>query len=97
MKVLFHPEFANDQKKFQSDYAEISAGLAARFQREIDDAIAAVKAGLPRLRAISSIPALRSCLSSAAETCAHFHFSFFMAARPRCWCLARLSLLAPIR
>ncbi len=44
MKVLFHPDFPNDQRKFQADYAEISVGLAARFQREIDEAIAAVKA-----------------------------------------------------
>jgi hypothetical protein len=44
MKVLFHPEFPNDQRKFQSDYAEISAGLAARFRQEIDDAIEAIKA-----------------------------------------------------
>lgn len=44
MKVLFHPDFPTDQRKFQADYAEISVGLAARFQREIDDAVAAIKA-----------------------------------------------------
>lgn len=44
MKILFHPDFAADQRKFESDYAEISIGLAARFGREIDEAIAAVKA-----------------------------------------------------
>lgn len=44
MKVLFHPDFPRDQRKFEADYAEISAGLAARFRAEIDDAIAAVKA-----------------------------------------------------
>ena len=44
MTVLFHPDFPRDQRKFQADYAEISVGLAARFQREIDEAIAAVKA-----------------------------------------------------
>lgn len=43
MKVLFHPEFSVDQRKFQADYAEVSLGLAVRFQREIDDAIEAVK------------------------------------------------------
>lgn len=44
MKLLFHPDFPIDQRKFQADYAEISVGLAARFQREIEDAIAAVRA-----------------------------------------------------
>lgn len=44
MKVLFHPDFPTDQRKFQEDYAEISIGLAARFQSEVDDAVAVVKA-----------------------------------------------------
>lgn len=44
MKVLFHPEFPNDQRKFEADYAEISPGLALRFRQEIDEAIAAIKA-----------------------------------------------------
>ena len=44
MTVLFHPDFPTDQRKFQADSAEISVGLAARFQREIDGAVAAVKA-----------------------------------------------------
>ena len=44
MKVLFNADFPIDQRKPHVDYAEISVGLAARFQREIDDAIAAVKA-----------------------------------------------------
>jgi hypothetical protein len=43
MKIVFHPDFPTDQRKFQADYAEISVGLAARFQREIDDVIAAIK------------------------------------------------------
>lgn len=43
MKVLFHPDFPTDQRKFQGDYADISPGLARRFQREIDDAIDAIK------------------------------------------------------
>jgi hypothetical protein len=43
MKVRFHPEFPNDQRTFQAGYAEISAGLAARFQSETDAAIEAVK------------------------------------------------------
>ena len=43
MTVIFHPEFPNDIRKFESGYAEISSGLAARFRGEIDSAIAAVK------------------------------------------------------
>ena len=43
MTVIFHPEFPNDIRKFESSYAEISSGLAARFRGEIDSAIAAVK------------------------------------------------------
>lgn len=43
MKILFHPEFASDQRKFEADYAEISPGLAARFRAEVDTAITAVK------------------------------------------------------
>ena len=44
MKVLFHPEFPSDQRKFQADYAGISEGLGARFRQEIDEAIEAIKA-----------------------------------------------------
>ena len=43
MKLLFHPEFPSDQRKFAAGYAEISVGLAERFQREIDEAIEAVR------------------------------------------------------
>jgi hypothetical protein len=43
MKILFHPEFPKDQRKFQADYDKISAGLAMRFRDEIDRAIEAVK------------------------------------------------------
>jgi hypothetical protein len=43
MKVLFHPEFPNDQRKFQADYADISLGLGARFRQEVDEAVAAIK------------------------------------------------------
>ncbi|MFA6287999.1 MAG: hypothetical protein WC661_11500 [Opitutaceae bacterium] len=44
MKVVFHPEFPADQRKFQAGYAEISPGLAERFRQEIDDVIEAIKA-----------------------------------------------------
>jgi len=44
MKVVFHPEFPADQRKFESGYAEISTGLAVRFRQEIDEAVVAIKA-----------------------------------------------------
>jgi hypothetical protein len=44
MKIVFHPEFPNDQRNFQAGYSEISDGLAARFRQEVDDAIEAIKA-----------------------------------------------------
>ena len=43
MTVTFHPEFPNDIRKFESGYAQISSGLAARFCGEIEAAIDAVK------------------------------------------------------
>lgn len=47
MKVLFHPEFARDQRKFQNSYGEISEGLADRFRQEIAEAVEAIKASPP--------------------------------------------------
>jgi hypothetical protein len=44
MTVVFHPEFANDIRKFESDYGQISVGLATRFREEVYSALAAVKA-----------------------------------------------------
>jgi hypothetical protein len=43
MTAIFHPEFPSDIRKFESGYAQISAGLAARFREEVDSAVAAVK------------------------------------------------------
>jgi hypothetical protein len=43
MRVLFHPEFPQDVRRFADAYSQISPGLAARFHQEIDDAIEAVK------------------------------------------------------
>ena len=42
MTVLFHPEFPQDIRRHQSQYAKISPGLGARFRGEIDDAVAAI-------------------------------------------------------
>ena len=44
MKVVFHPEFPRDQRKFEANYGEISPALAGRFRDEIDGAIVAIKA-----------------------------------------------------
>ena len=43
MRVLFHPDFPKDIRRFERDYQAISDGLAARFRREIDQALEAVK------------------------------------------------------
>ena len=42
MRVLFHPEFPKDIRKFAADYSKISEGLATRFRLEIDRAIEAI-------------------------------------------------------
>jgi hypothetical protein len=44
MRVLFHPEFPKDIRKFARDYQAISEGLSVRFRREIDEALEAIKA-----------------------------------------------------
>ena len=44
MRVTFHPEFPKDIRRFETDYATISDGLAARFRQEIDEAVEAIKA-----------------------------------------------------
>lgn len=43
MRVIFHPEFPRDIRKFENDYAQISEGLALRFRQEIDAAVGAIK------------------------------------------------------
>ena len=43
MRVMFHPEFPQDVRRFANVYREISPNLATRFHREIDTAIVAVK------------------------------------------------------
>jgi hypothetical protein len=43
MRVLFHPEFPQDVRRFEAEYARISAGLAARFRTEIDQTVDAIK------------------------------------------------------
>ncbi len=42
MRVLFHPEFPEDIRKYESDYSRISDGLGLRFRNEIDAAIGSI-------------------------------------------------------
>jgi hypothetical protein len=44
MRVVFHPEFPEDVRRFADTYSQVSLGLVARFHSEIGDAIDAVKA-----------------------------------------------------
>lgn len=44
MRIGYHPDFADDINRFAAGYSEISAPLAERFRREIDEAIALIKA-----------------------------------------------------
>jgi len=43
MRVLFHPEFPKDIRRFEAEYARISDGLAERFREEIDAAVDAIE------------------------------------------------------
>ncbi len=43
MRVLYHPEFPQDIRRFENEYRSISEGLAARFREQIETALEAVK------------------------------------------------------
>jgi hypothetical protein len=43
MRVIFHPEFVEDIRRFEAEYARISNGLAMRFRHEVDQALDAIK------------------------------------------------------
>lgn len=43
MRVLFHPDFPEDVRRFATGYREVSPGLATRFQDEVESAIAAIQ------------------------------------------------------
>jgi hypothetical protein len=43
MRVLFHPEFPQDVRRYAEAYNDVSPGLAARFRHEVDEAIEAIK------------------------------------------------------
>jgi hypothetical protein len=44
MTVIYHPEFPENIKKFESQYREISARLSQRFRADVDNAIEHIKA-----------------------------------------------------
>ena len=43
MRIVHHPEFPKDIKRFEAQYREISDRLAQRFRAEVDDAIERIK------------------------------------------------------
>jgi hypothetical protein len=43
MRVLYHPGFPKDVRRFEADYSKISPGLATRFRKAVDDALDAIK------------------------------------------------------
>jgi hypothetical protein len=44
MRVVFHPEFPKDIRKFEACYSRISESLVARFRQEVDTAVTAIQA-----------------------------------------------------
>jgi hypothetical protein len=44
MTVLFHPEFPGDIRECEAGYSPVSDGLAARFRKEVEDAVVAIQA-----------------------------------------------------
>ena len=43
MRVLYHPDFPKDIRKFEADYRAVSDGLVLRFRKEVTDSIEAIK------------------------------------------------------
>lgn len=43
MRVVFHPEFPKDIRRFEVDYKAIADGLGERFRKEVLEAIDAIK------------------------------------------------------
>jgi hypothetical protein len=44
VKVIYHPDFPKDIRRFEAQYCEVSEALARRFRLAVDDAIARIKA-----------------------------------------------------
>ncbi len=45
MNVLYHPDFPRDLGRFSDNYLSIYPALEERFNREVDEALAEIKAG----------------------------------------------------
>src|SRR2546423_1910681 len=43
MRVIFHPEFSPDIRRFEAQHSQVSGGLASRFRNEVLQAIKAIK------------------------------------------------------
>jgi hypothetical protein len=43
MRVIFHPDFAEDIRRFEAEYSQVSEGLATRFRNEVNQALDAIK------------------------------------------------------
>jgi len=43
MRVLYHPEFANEIRKFEARYAEVSSQPGERFCEEVDHSVEVIK------------------------------------------------------
>lgn len=76
MRILYHPDFPKDIRKFAAGYKAISDGLAERFRKEITDALEAIKA---RPRAPATFCKRGQCRSRSFDggICAPFPFSSF--------------------
>jgi len=44
VKVIYHPDFPKDIKRFEAQYREVSEPLASRFREAVDDAIGRIMA-----------------------------------------------------
>jgi hypothetical protein len=44
IRVIFHPEFSPDIRRFENVYSQVSDGLALRFRNEVLQAVNAIKA-----------------------------------------------------
>jgi hypothetical protein len=95
MRVIFHPEFSGDLRRFKAQYSEVSNALGLRFQNEVLQAIDAIKsspesAGHFLIMGSSSVSGLRR------KNLRAFPF-FVLSAFPRTGsCSARLYPVAQI-
>jgi len=44
MRVVYHPEFPQDIKRYEAQYRDLSPQLGSRFRAEVDKGIALIKA-----------------------------------------------------